>query len=112
MRISALWLLGAALCLVTPPGAEGHAEPAQARGQAAPPEGFRIIGNIYWVGGEYGSYLITTPDGHILHDTGTSEMHQVIASNVKRLGFAVEDIKMISHAFDPNHRPVSFGGRK
>lgn len=100
MRISALWLLGAALCLVTPAGAEGHAEPAQARGQAAPPEGFRIIGNIYWVGGEYGSYLITTPQGHILHDTGTSEMHQVIASNVKRLGFDVKDIKMIisSHA--------------
>jgi metallo-beta-lactamase class B len=52
------------------------------------------------VGGEYGSYLITTPQGHILHDTGTSEMHDVIVSNVKKLGFDVKDIKMIisSHA--------------
>jgi metallo-beta-lactamase class B len=75
-------------------------EPVQAQTQAPPPEGFRIIGNIYWVGGEYGSYLITTPQGHILHDTGTSEMHDVIVSNVKKLGFDVKDIKMLisSHA--------------
>lgn len=64
------------------------------------PEAFRVIGNIYWVGGEYGSYLITTPQGHILLDTGTSEMHDVIVSNVKKLGFKVEDIKIMlsSHA--------------
>jgi hypothetical protein len=29
------------------------------------------------VGGEYGSYLITTPQGHILLDTGSTEMHDV-----------------------------------
>jgi metallo-beta-lactamase class B len=63
-------------------------------------EPFRIIGNIYWVGGEYGSYLITTPEGHILHDTGTDEMHEVIVANVKKLGFDVEDIRIMisSHA--------------
>src|SRR5215468_6118634 len=67
---------------------------------AAFPEAFRIIGNIYWVGGEYGSYLITTPAGHILHDTGTNEMHGTIVSNVKKLGFDVKDIKIMisSHA--------------
>ena len=70
----------------------------QAQNEAVEP--FRIIGNIYWVGGEYGSYLITTPQGHILHDTGTSEMHDVIVSNVKKLGFDVKDIKIMisSHA--------------
>jgi len=31
--------------------------------QAPLPGGFRVIGNIYWVGAEYGSYLITTPQG-------------------------------------------------
>ena len=53
-----------------------------------------------WVGGEYGSYLITTPQGHILLDTGSTEMHDVIVSNVKKLGFKVEDIKIMisSHA--------------
>ena len=44
--------------------------------------------------------MITTPQGHILHDTGTNEMHDVIVSNVKKLGFDVKDIKMLisSHA--------------
>ena len=99
-QISALMLLGAAIGVMAPLGAAGRVEPIQAQNQARPPEGFRIIGNIYWVGGEYGSYLITTPQGHILHDTGTTEMHDVIASNVKKLGFDVKDIKMIisSHA--------------
>jgi len=93
-------LLGAAIGIVAPPGVAGRAEPVQVQNQAPPPEGFRIIGNIYWVGGEYGSYLITTPQGHILHDTGTSEMHDVIVSNVTKLGFDVRDIKMLisSHA--------------
>jgi metallo-beta-lactamase class B len=95
-QLSALMLLGAAIGIMAPLGDAG----LQAQNQARPPEGFRIIGNIYWVGGEYGSYLITTPQGHILHDTGTSEMHDVIVSNVKKLGFDVKDIKMLisSHA--------------
>src|SRR4030095_1592257 len=99
-QIRALILLGAAIGIMAPLGAAGRVEPIQAQNEAPPPEGFRIIGNIYWVGGEYGSYLITTPQGHILHDTGTSEMHDVIVSNVKKLGFDVKDIKMLisSHA--------------
>src|SRR5829696_10022668 len=87
--------LSVAIAFVALLGAAGHVERVQAQGQAPPPEGFRIIGNIYWVGGEYGSYLITTPQGHILHDTGTREMHDVIVSNGKKLGFDVKDIKMI-----------------
>ena len=78
-------------------GAEG-VERIQGANEAGEP--FRIIGNIYWVGGEYGSYLIATPEGHILHDTGTNEMHDVIVSNVETLGFDVEDIRIMisSHA--------------
>ena len=84
-------------------GAVTVAQPvlAMQRGPAPlPVEAFRVIGNIYWVGGEYGSYLITTPQGHILLDTGTSAMHDVIVSNVKKLGFKVEDVKIMlsSHA--------------
>lgn len=99
-RIMAVLLFGAAVGITAPIGAAGGGEPAQARTQTPPPDGFRIIGNIYWVGGQYGSYLITTPEGHILHDTGTNEMHDLIVSNVKKLGFEVTDIKMIisSHA--------------
>lgn len=63
-------------------------------------EPFRVIGNIYFVGGEYGSYLITTPDGHILHDTGSADMHDRIVSNVETLGFDIADIRFMisSHA--------------
>ena len=98
-QIRALRWLGVAIAIVALLGVAGRVEPIQAQDQA-PPEGFRIIGNIYWVGGEYGSYLITTPQGHILHDTGTNEMHDVIVSNVKKLGFDIKDIKMLisSHA--------------
>jgi metallo-beta-lactamase class B len=71
---------------------------ANAAEEAAAP--FRIIGNIYWVGGEYGSYLITTPEGHILLDTGVNEMHDLIVANVEELGFDVHDIRIMlsSHA--------------
>jgi len=66
-----------------------------------PVEPFRVIGNIYYVGAKgLSSYLITTPAGHILHDTGTDEMHDVIRANVEKLGFEVQDIKFMvsSHA--------------
>jgi hypothetical protein len=43
---------------------------------SAPVEPFRIVGNIHYVGGaNIASYLITTPLGHILIDTGMKEMH-------------------------------------
>ena len=66
---------------------------------AEPAEPFRIVGNIYFVGAKgLASYLITTPEGHILHDTGTVEMHDVIRSNVETLGFKVQDIKFMLHS--------------
>ena len=75
-----------------------RAERIQAASEAVEP--FRVIGNIYYVGGQYGSYLITTPEGHILHDTGTVDMHELIISNVEKLGFNIQDIRFMisSHA--------------
>lgn len=60
----------------------------------------RVIGNIYYVGGQFGSYLITTPEGHILHDTGDDEMHNLIISNIEELGYDVRDVRIMisSHA--------------
>jgi metallo-beta-lactamase class B len=61
-----------------------------------PVEPFRIVGNIYYVGARnIASYLITTPEGHIMIDTGTNEMHQVILANVAKLGFKLQDIKIL-----------------
>ena len=99
MRLTcALAVLSAAMVFPSPYGAAERGERMQAAGEAAEP--FRIIGNIYYVGGQYGSYLITTPEGHILHDTGTADMHALIVSNVEKLGFDAGDIRIIisSHA--------------
>ena len=64
-------------------------------------DGFRIIGNIYYVGAsDLASYLITTAEGHFLIDTGVSEMTTVIRENIENLGFRLQDIRYIlqSHA--------------
>lgn len=64
-------------------------------------EPFRVIGNIYYVGAEgLASYLVTTPEGHILLDTGVIEMHDVIRTNIEDLGFTLEDVTFMvsSHA--------------
>ena len=66
-----------------------------------PIEPFRIVGNIYYVGAaNIASYLLTTPQGHILIDTGMNEMHDGITRSVEKLGFKVGDIKIMlsSHA--------------
>jgi metallo-beta-lactamase class B len=68
---------------------------------SAAAEPFRIVGNIHYVGAvNIASYLITTPQGHILIDTGMNEMHDVIKTNVEKLGFKTSDIKIMlsSHA--------------
>src|SRR3989454_10720859 len=61
-----------------------------------PVEPFRIVGNIYYVGARnIASYLITTPEGHIMIDTGTKEMHDVVRANVAKLGFKLQEIKIL-----------------
>lgn len=61
-----------------------------------PVEPFRIIGNVYYVGAsEVTSFLITTPKGHILIDSGYAETVPQIKSNVEKLGFKLKDIKIL-----------------
>jgi metallo-beta-lactamase class B len=67
----------------------------------APFKPFRIIGNIYYVGPSgISSFLITTPEGHILLDTGFEATVPRIRESVTQLGFKIADIKIIlnSHA--------------
>lgn len=62
---------------------------------------FRIIGNVYYVGAAgVSSFLITTPEGHILIDTGFESTVPRIKESVTKLGFRLEDIKVLlsSHA--------------
>jgi len=108
MRASVV--LGALLMAADVASAQQQAQPAQFseawyqqfRGPySAPVEPFRIVGNIHYVGGaNIASYLITTPEGHILIDTGMNTMHEVIRNSVAKLGFKTSDIKIMlsSHA--------------
>jgi metallo-beta-lactamase class B len=62
---------------------------------------FRIIGNVYYVGpAGVSSFLITTPNGHILIDTGFESTMPRIKESVTKLGFRMQDIKILlsSHA--------------
>jgi len=66
---------------------------------AFPPH--KMIGNIHYVGTEsFGTYLVTTPQGHILINTDYERNAPTIKSSVERLGFKFTDIKIIlgSHA--------------
>lgn len=66
-----------------------------------PAEPFKIIGNIYYVGAsDVTSFLITTPQGHILIDSGFVETVPQIKRNIAKLGFKLEDVKVLlnSHA--------------
>lgn len=66
-----------------------------------PVKPFRIVGNLYYVGAsDITSYLITTPQGHILLDSGFVETVPQIKNNVAQLGFRMEDVKILlnSHA--------------
>lgn len=59
-------------------------------------EPFRIAGNLYYVGSfELTSYLITTPRGHILINTGIPGSDAMIRRHVEALGFKFADIKIL-----------------
>jgi metallo-beta-lactamase class B len=61
-----------------------------------PIEPFRILGNLYYVGAsDIASYLVTTPEGHILVDGGFPETAAMIERNVEALGFDLDDVKIL-----------------
>jgi metallo-beta-lactamase class B len=63
--------------------------------KAFPP--FRLIGNVYWVGTyDLSTYLITTPAGHILINTGLPQTVPQIAAGIELLGFDVADVKVLT----------------
>jgi len=64
-------------------------------------EGFKVFGNTYYVGtAGLSALLITSDQGHILLDGGLTQSAPLVAANIVKLGFKVEDIKLIlnSHA--------------
>jgi metallo-beta-lactamase class B len=61
----------------------------------------RVADNVYYVGSEaLATYLIATPDGHILINSGFEETVPLIQAAVESLGFKMSDVKILlaSHA--------------
>src|SRR3569832_35632 len=61
----------------------------------------RIAGNLYYVGSRgLASYLITTPEGHILINSSLEASVPLIETSIAKLGFQLSDVKilLVSHA--------------
>jgi metallo-beta-lactamase class B len=61
-----------------------------------PAEPFKIIDNVYYVGtAGLSSFLVTSPNGHVLIDTALPEATPLIKANIEKLGFTLTDIKYL-----------------
>jgi metallo-beta-lactamase class B len=73
--------------------AQGRSVPSNWTERVKP---YRVIGNIYYVGTlDLSSFLITSPGGHALIDTGVEENAEIVLDNIRTLGFDVKDIRVI-----------------
>jgi metallo-beta-lactamase class B len=114
---AALLLLAAAQLTIplgkTPPPVERPRAPIEESGplwaatckdwdewdKPAPP--VRIHGNTYLVGTcGISAILITGEDGHVLIDGGTEKGAELIANNVRSLGFRLTDVKYLLHSHE------------
>ena len=83
------------LALVCIPGKRISAQNNPEWTRPFPP--FKLIGNVYWVGGyDLSTYLIATPQGHILINTGLAESAPNIQASVEKLGFKMSDVKILT----------------
>ena len=65
----------------------------------APP--VRIHANTYLVGTcGISAILITGDRGHILIDAGTEKSPELVANNIRRLGFKLQDVKLLLHSHE------------
>jgi metallo-beta-lactamase class B len=70
--------------------------PAQQESWKAPFPGHTIAGNLHYVGTEdLACFLITTPECHILINTGLADSTETIRESVEKLGHKLEDIEIL-----------------
>jgi metallo-beta-lactamase class B len=80
------------------PSLQSHAD---AYDWPKPADPFKMVGAIYFVGTKgLCSWLITTPQGHILINTGLPGSGPMIEASIRKLGFNPKDLKILvgSHA--------------
>jgi len=77
--------------------AQKVAEPQNtSREWSKPYQPFQIAGNLYYVGTyDLACYLIVTPQGNILINTGLAASAPMIKANIEALGFKFADIKIL-----------------
>ena len=62
--------------------------------KAFPP--YRVMGNLYYVGTQdITSYLIVTPKGHFLLNSGYEDTPPMIRTSVEKLGFKITGVKIL-----------------
>jgi len=93
-----------ALLSLTGPGLN-HLAQAQPPGWNDPFPPHKVMDNLYYVGtAQLASFLITTPEGHILQASNYETSVPVIKAAVEQLGFDFNDIKiLISGHAHPDH---------
>jgi metallo-beta-lactamase class B len=101
-RICAILSISLLMIIVLIVAANDSYKPAPLQNDWTEPfPAFRIAGNLYYVGSRgLASYLITTPEGHILINSNMEANVPMIRTSVETLGFKFSDIKilLISHA--------------
>jgi len=107
--MTAFKTLGAVVCLVgfaaMSPRVQAQTQQDRTQDRVAFPA-HKIMGNLHYVGtGTLNSYLITTPQGHVLINTNYEDTVPLLRALVEKLGFTLTDIKIIlgSHAH-PDHQ--------
>lgn len=88
-----MWMLRLAL-LVVASCAVSVAQHGGADNQPFPP--YRIVGNLYYVGAsDIAVYLVTTPAGDILINSGYQSTPALIRASIVKLGFRPTDVKIL-----------------
>lgn len=111
--MSARFLLASALLLASCAGAPSTAQAPAASANAVTPQHwaqtcnadsgwddpgppFRVFGNSWYVGTcGIAAILITGDEGHVLIDSGTDKGADVVAANIARLGYRIEDVELL-----------------
>lgn len=66
-----------------------------------PREPFRVFGNTFYVGvAGLSSVLVASPGGHVLLDGGLPQSAHIIADNIRKLGFRLEDVRVIVNSHE------------
>jgi metallo-beta-lactamase class B len=93
--LSIALLAGAGTTMAANLGVDPPHDCDQCESWAKSREPFRVFGNTWFVGGGLSSILITSKDGHVLIDGGLTQSAAQIAANIEKLGFHLNDVKLI-----------------